>query len=167
MQPSLLVLDAKICFAHLILSTLCREILLPSIYMPGSPPRVTSYCLFDCRVHDCKISGVLQVARIREVEVPEARAAEAAAWRAALQRERAQLEEMYSSRVARLRERDAAVSQREAAARQEVEAAAAVHRAALAEEAARLRVQLAVRHLSCGACMAWPASAHVAHVKPR
>lgn len=97
-------------------------------------------------VHNLHSVPSTQVARIREVEVPEARAAEASAWRAALQRERASLEEMYASRVARLRERDAVLSQREAASRREVEAAAATHRSALAEEAAHLRAKLAVRH---------------------
>jgi hypothetical protein len=90
----------------------------------------------------------VQVERVREIEVGEARLAEAARWRQEMRRERAELERLYGERVKRLREQEEALMSRAREQQRDVERAAFEHRQRLIEEDSRLREWQNVRRLS-------------------
>lgn len=89
----------------------------------------------------------MQVERIREIEVGEARLAEASRWRKELRKERAELERLYGERVARLRAREDAAAAAAAEARREGERRAFEQRQAALAEDERLRALQNVRQL--------------------
>jgi hypothetical protein len=92
----------------------------------------------------CKVASKLQVQRIREIEVGQVKLAEAARWRRALQVERAELERLYSDRVARLRTQEEALVAKMREQCREVECAAFEQRQRVAEEDERMRAMHAV-----------------------
>jgi hypothetical protein len=87
----------------------------------------------------------MQVQRIREIEVGQAKLAEAARWRRALQVERAELERLYSDRVTRLRTQEEALVAKMREQCREVERVAFEQRQRVAEEDERMRAMHAVR----------------------
>jgi aspartyl/asparaginyl-tRNA synthetase len=87
----------------------------------------------------------VQVERIREIEVGQAKLAEAARWRRALQVERSELERLYSERVARLRTQEEALVAKVREQCREVERASFEQRQRVVEEDERMRTMHAVR----------------------
>lgn len=87
----------------------------------------------------------MQVERVREIEVGQARLAEASRWRKEIRKERAELERLYGERVKRVREQEEALMSRVREQQRDVERSGYEHRQRLIAEDERLRSSQAVR----------------------